>query len=283
MAELISLNEAREEPEKDWEAEFESCTLDLNQKIERPPLAISIGRDDVAYKGVYYPLRFGTYGNISLIKGEEKSRKSFFKSLIEACSIGGRANNFCDDVEIQGHNMMGKWVISIDGEQGDYDCWLNGKRIPEMVGTSYDKYKLIALRKKSKPERLSILEWLFTKSPYKNNLGFVFIDGYVDFISDFNDLKECDAFATKLGNWSANCDCHISGILHVNPGSEKARGHAGTIIQQKCETVVTIKDMGDYSKVVCNSARGKKFPDFTIRVDDNWLPYVSEDAEETIM
>lgn len=261
---------------------FNSSIIDLKKAVDRPPLAISVGYDDRAYKGVHYPLRFGTYGNISMITGEEKSRKSFLKSMIEACVIGGKSNNYTNGVDIQGHGMSGKYIISIDAEQDTYDAWLNGARIPEMVGGYYDKYFMVKWREKSKAERLRLLEWLFMESPYKDNLGMVVLDGYVDFVNDFNDLRECDEFTSRLMKYSSICKCHIMGILHLNPGSEKSRGHLGTILGQKCETVAIIKNMGEYSLVNCKRARGKKFEDFTIRIDDNWLPYISDDSLEAL-
>lgn len=251
------------------------CIIDLEQVYERPPLAINIGRDS---RGYYNP--FGTYGNISLIKGEEKARKSFLKSLIEACSIGGQASGFSNDL-IQGHGLNDKYIISLDGEQDEYYAWLNGIRIPKMVGVLPDNYKVIKLREKTNFERAQYLEWLFMESPFKNKIGLCFIDGYVDFVKNFNDLEECDQFTQSLMRYSSVAKCHISGILHLNPGTTKARGHLGTILQQKCETVVTISDKGDHSLVECQRARGTKFEPFTMRIDNNWLPYISDDAIET--
>jgi hypothetical protein len=202
------------------------------------------------------------------------------KSLIEACSIGGESNDYTNGLEIKGHDLKDKYIISIDAEQDTYDAWLNGIRIPKMVGNLHPKYMVLKWREKSKDERLLLLDWLFMESPYKDNLGIVVMDGYVDFVKDFNDLSECDLFTTNLMKYSSVCKCHIMGILHLNPGTDKSRGHLGTILSQKCETVVIIKDMGDYSLVTCKSGRGKKFKDFAMRIDDDWMPYVSDDRLE---
>jgi hypothetical protein len=261
----------------DLSQQFKDSIIDLTKEVDRPPNAITIGVDDRSYNGVFYPLRFATFGNISMITGEEKSRKSFLKSLIEACAIGGKSNNYTGDVDIRGHNLTDKYIISIDAEQDTYDAWLNGVRVPKMVGAMHPKYIMLKWREKSKDERIGLLDWFFMESPYKDELGLVIMDGFVDFVKDFNDLKECDEFASKLMRYSSLTQCHIMGILHLNPNSEKARGHLGTIIGQKCETVLIIKNMGDYSTVKRKVGRGKKFEDFAIRVDDDWLPYISDD------
>jgi len=260
----------------DFNLVHQSAIIDLKQKPERPPLAISVGYDDVSYNGEYYPLRFGTYGNISMIKGEEKSRKTFLKSMVLACAIGGNANLYNSD--IKGHLLEKKYIIDIDTEQDRYDNWLVGKRVPEMVGTKqepfyYDYYVAVNLRQYTPKQRLGYLDWLFNESQYKDNLGVVSLDGFVDFLNDFNSQQESSEFTQKLMSCSTMAKCHILGLLHLNPNTEKARGHLGTILQQKCETVVIIQDKGDYSLVTCQRGRGKKFKPFGISVDNDWLPY----------
>jgi len=262
---------------------FKETIIDLNEIIERPPLAISIGYDDYSYNNVYYPLKFGSLGNISMITGEEKSRKSFVKSLIESCTIGGRSNNYTNDLEIKGY-LEGKYIISIDSEQSKYDVWVNGNRIKKMVGSVPDIYKVLMWREKTTSERLQLLDWLFMESPYKNNLGLVMLDGYVDFVNDFNSQTESKDFTAKLMKYSSLRNCHISGVLHLNPNSEKVRGHLGTILGQKCECVMLVKNEGEYSTIRCKVVRGSKpFKDFTIRIDKDWMPYISNDIEETLL
>lgn len=273
----------KEDSIKNVDVVFENSVINLNEKIERPPLAISIGFDDYSYGGVHYPLKFGSLGNISMITGEEKSRKSFVKSLIEACTIGGSANNYTSDLEIKGY-IDGKYIISIDSEQAKYDVWMNGNRIRKMVGQIPDTYKILMWREKTTTERLQLLDWLFMESPYKDNLGLVMLDGYVDFVNDFNSQTESKEFTSKLMKYSTIANCHISGVLHLNPGSEKVRGHLGTILGQKCECIMMVKNEGEYSKVSCKVVRGsKKFKDFTIRIDKDWMPYISDDLENMIL
>ena len=268
---------------KDLLKEFNSSEVDLKVTVDRPPVAVSCGLDDVAYKGTHYPIKLFSLGNISLITGEEKSRKSFVKSLIEASIIGGKANNYNDDL-IKGSIPQDKWIISIDAEQSEYDVWLNGRRIPDMVGAYPPNYKILKWREKSKDERLELLEWLFMRSPYKDDLGLVMIDGYVQFVKDFNSLEESGTFTDLMLKYSSIANCHISGVLHLNPGSDKSRGHLGTLLQQASEQVIMVKNMGEYSLVHCHRSRGSKpFKDFTIRIDSDWMPYVSNDIEEILI
>ena len=271
----IDLNNIPKEEVVDFQKMLLNTRINLDVVPPRPPLAISIGKDERSYNGTHYPLRFGTYGNISMIKGEEKARKSFLKSLILACASGGKANNYSED--IVGHDLSDKYILDIDTEQDDYDVWLNAIRIPKMVGAVPPNYVSLKLRNSKPKQRMQYIEWLFKESQFKNKIGICSIDGFVDCVSDFNDLHECNDFVQKLMTLSSEEKAHITGILHLNPGSIKARGHLGTLLQNKCETVVVIKDAGEYSEVICQRARGKKFKDFTIRINDEWLPYVSDD------
>jgi len=266
----------------------EKALIDLSLVYDRPPLRISIGRDERQYKGVHHPLRFGTAGNISMIKGEEKARKSFLKSLILGCSFGGRSNIYTNSIDIVGHELQDKYIIDADTEQDDYDAWQSAIRIPNMVGWVPENYIPLKLREYTPNERLQYIEWLFMESEYRNKLGVVSIDGYVDLINDFNSLTESSNLTQKLMKWSSISKSHITGVLHLNPGSDKARGHLGTILQNKCETVVIIADKGTYkegkedvgySLVTCQRGRGKKFKEFCIKVNNDWLPEIIDNPE----
>ena len=262
---------------------FNLTVIDPFAKVERPPLALSIGIDDKSYGGVHYPLKFASLGNISMIAGQEKSRKTFVKSLLEACVVGGKSNNYTGTLEITGH-IPDKYIINIDSEQSVYDCTMTAKRIPFMVGANSEKHITLMWREYNTNERLKLLEWLFLESPYKDNLGMVFIDGIVDFVNDFNNQTEAKEITEKLMKYSTITNCNICCILHLNPNSDKLRGHLGTILGQKCETVMLVKNEGEYSKVSCKVQRGgKPYKDFTIRIDDDWMPYVSDDKEESIL
>ena len=69
---------------------FLRAAVDVNKKIERQPIAISIGES--TYKQSRYPIPFGSYGDFSCMVGSSKAKKTFLKSAIIAGYIGGRSN-----------------------------------------------------------------------------------------------------------------------------------------------------------------------------------------------
>ncbi|CAB4136184.1 hypothetical protein UFOVP299_24 [uncultured Caudovirales phage] len=272
----VQLKQALDSLDVDFSEIHKLSTLDLKSKVSKPQLAISIGYDDIAYNGEFNHLIFGTFGNISMIKGEEKARKSWLKSLLLGCCFQGNSVNYSTD--IKGHNLQDKYVIDLDTEQDSYYSRLGADRICKMYGTPQspvipDNYIAINLREHNAKIRRDYLKWLFMESEYRNKLGVVSIDGYVDMLDNFNDLVESTEFTQSLMKYSTLSKAHITGVLHLNPGQDKARGHLGTILQQKCETVVIIKDEGSFSSVTCQRGRGKKWAAFGISVDKDWLPY----------
>jgi hypothetical protein len=273
---------ASEEVKFNPESIFKKSKIDLNKKYDRPPLAISVGRDDVYYNGNLYPLRFGTYGNISMIKGEEKARKTFLKSLILASIFQGKSSDFTNGLEIMGHDMHDKYVLDIDTEQDEYDSWLNAQRIPKICGYTPENYACFQLREETPNERLQYVEWLLFESQYRGKVGVLSIDGYVDLVTSFNNEEIAINYTQKLMKWSSQSRCHITGVLHLNPGTDKARGHLGTILQQKCETVVQIKDEGEHSLVYCQRGRGKKFKPFYLGVNNLWLPEIINEPDNKV-
>jgi hypothetical protein len=272
----VQLKQALDSLDVDFSEIHKLSTLDLKSKVSKPQIAISIGYDDIAYNGEFNHLIFGTFGNISMIKGEEKARKSWLKSLLLGCCFDGNSVNYSS--EIKGHNLRDKYIIDLDTEQDAYYSRLGADRICKMYGTPEspiipNNYIAINLREHNAKIRRDYLKWLFMESEYRNKLGIVSIDGYVDMLDNFNDLVESTEFTQSLMKYSTLSKAHITGVLHLNPGQDKARGHLGTILQQKCETVVIIKDEGSFSSVTCQRGRGKKWEAFGISVNKDWLPY----------
>ncbi len=247
---------------------FKSSFVDVDKKLHRQPVCISIGES--IYRQNIYPIPFGSYGDYSCIVGSSKSKKSFFKSALMAGYIGGEANNYFGD--IKGHDTVQKFVIDIDTEQSKYHAQRTFKRVIEMVGDNYRFYKPFSLREFTSEERMQFIEYLIYESPYKGNIGLISIDGYVDLINDFNSLEQSTMLSQKLLKWSSDASCHITGVLHKNFGSSKPVGHIGSTILKKAETVVFIENEDEFTSVKCKYSRNIPFDDFNFNVDENWLP-----------
>jgi hypothetical protein len=258
------------EPIIDFKQILKESLIDPAEEIKQQPIALSIGESN--YKGVSYPIPFGSYGDFSCIVGASKSRKTFFKSMVEAAYIGGRSNIY--NPSIKGHNNEKKFVLSFDTEQSHFHAQRVQRRVLELIGGNCDYYKTFGLRGYTPKERFDFIDWVVFESEFKNNIGLMSIDGFVDLVTDFNSLEQSTGLTEKLLNWTAKGKMHCTGILHKNFGTAKPVGHVGSSVLKKAETVVFVeKDDDDVTVVKCEYSRNQPFKEIKFNVDDNdWLP-----------
>lgn len=258
----------------DFKKILKDSLIDPAEEIKQQPIALSIGESN--YKGINYPIPFGSYGDFSCIVGASKSRKTFFKSMIEAAYIGGKSNVF--NPSIKGFNNENKFVLSFDTEQSHYHAQRVQRRVLELIGSNCDYYKTFGLRSYTPLERLQFIDWIVYESDYKNNIGLMSIDGYVDLVTDFNSLEQASGLTEKLLKWTADGKMHCTGILHKNFGTAKPVGHVGSSVLKKAETVVFVEKEDDNTIVKCEYSRNQSFKNIKFYVDDNdWLPKEIQD------
>lgn len=252
--------------------------IDPSEELKPQPIALSLGETD--YKGIMYPTPIGSYGDFSCIVGASKSKKTFVKSLIVAGYLGGNANLFCD---IKGYNNTDKFVLEFDTEQSHFHTQRVTRRVIEMVGVNDDRYKTYSLRQYDPKTRFDFIDYMLFESEYKNNIGLVSIDGFVDLVTDFNSLEQSTQLTEKLLQWTSKTKCHITGILHKNFGTSKPVGHVGSSVLKKAETVMFIDKENDLTKVTCEYSRNIPFNDFYFEVGKDWLPRVIDYTPNEIL
>lgn len=266
---ISEIKTTKEEIEIDFQKMEQESFISVEEELKRQPIAISIGKSN--FKGEDYPIAFGSYGDYSCIVGSSKSRKTFLKSALVACYIGGKAqNNFSS---IKGHDTHGKFVVDIDTEQSKYHSQMVFKRVCELVGTNPDCYKTYSLREYSPKQRLAFIDWLILESPLSGKIGLLSIDGFADLVDDYNSLEQSNNLQQKLLSWTTEGKCHITGILHKNFGSDKPVGHVGSAVLKKAESVIFTDKDGDFTKVECRYSRNFPFEGFRFGIDNNGLPY----------
>jgi len=262
--------------ETDFKKILSESLIDPSEELKQQPIAISIRESE--YKGTLYPIPFGSYGDFSCIVGASKSRKTFFKSMIEAGYIGGKSNIL--NPSIKGHDTKDKIIASIDTEQSNFHTQRVQRRVLELVGGNYELYKVFSLRKYSPKERFEFINWLVYESEYKNDIGLMSIDGYVDLVTDFNSLEQATGLTEKLLEWTdrkeAKHQMHITGILHKNFGTSKPVGHVGSSVLKKAETVVFVEKNDDDTIAKCEYSRNIPFEPINFNVNKDWLPYETD-------
>ena len=250
---------------------LESYRIDVSEEVPPPEIAWEVRNDDSKDFTI-----LGTLGNFSLVKGKAKSKKSFFINMAIAAAVGEGAvlqDKFRCPLK-EGFSD----VLYFDTEQSRYHVQKAAKRICRQVGVDVPpNLTTFGLRKASPSERLKLVEYAIENTP---NLGFVVIDGVRDLITSINDEGESTTMSSSLLRWTEEYNIHIIVVLHENPGSDKARGHIGTELTNKAETVIALEvDKSDVniSIVSAGFCRNKSFEPFAFEITADGLPRIVED------
>lgn len=261
---------------------FEECFVDLDKPIKPLDVMIYYGYDD---KNKRVPVF--TRGEISAIVAKSKTKKSFNKSLIEAAYIGGNSEDYTD--HIRGNRKTDGYIISIDTEQGEFYSVNTFKRVERIVGNRHEKYKPFRCRKNSVKDRIKLIDYVLNESEYAGNIDIVFIDGIADLVTDTNNIVLAVELSELLMKWTEQQNCHICVVIHKAGNTDKARGHLGTAVQIKAESVIIMDNLTDDSgniidtntvKIRSGYSRGIPFNEFYLSVNDEGLPFTHSDPED---
>tara|TARA_B110000093_G_C12969899_1_gene411768 strand:+ start:1360 stop:2214 length:855 start_codon:yes stop_codon:yes gene_type:complete len=255
----------------------EECVIDINKKIEHPPVAISFKTKETTTKdGVKsFPVPIGTYGNFSFVQAPPKSMKTFFVSLLGSafCNPKGKYTKGMSSFRDNKH------FVHFDTEQGEWHAQRVFKRIQWMnKGIGLDFYHTFALRKISYRSRIDFIEYyLDCMREEGKEIGLVVIDGVADLVSDANNLEESSAIVQKIMAWTTIYNCHIVTVIHSNNGSDKPTGHLGSFLEKKAETQIQLsRDENKLGAITvsCKRSRNTPFEQFDFKLDEQGLPKV---------
>jgi len=185
----------------------------------------------------------GTLGNFSASIGKAKSKKTFNVSAIVASALSGSSVLHYRSTFPENKRK----ILYIDTEQGRYHCQLVLKRILRLADLpeykNPDNLIMLALRKFSPKLRLAIVE-------------------STDIIS-------------KFMQWTDDRQIHIHTVLHQNKNDEHARGHIGTELNNKAETIMQVevdKEDKTVSVVEAVHIRDREFEPFAFRINEEAMP-----------
>ena len=219
--------------------------------------------------------KISSIGNILTIVGKAKSRKTFFLSLIVSSFLKGENNNDIFRTIIPKDKNK---ILVFDTEQSNADAQVIFERVKGQVdGASIDNLIVLGLRSLSPLERLAFIEETI------NNIEGVFlviIDGIRDLVSDINNANEATMITHKLMKWSGSRKLHIINIIHQNKIDNNARGHLGTELVNKSESVISIEKKNEVSIVKQMQLRGKDFKSFAFSINEYGTPFLIDGYNE---
>ena len=217
-----------------------------------------------------------TLGNFSASTGKPKSKKTFNVSAIVASALSGK-----EVLKYKAELPPCKnRVLYIDTEQSKCHCHKVLHRILKLAGLptdrENDRIEFFVLREYTPDQRRDIIRWALHE---EQNIGLVIIDGIRDLIHDINSPSESLDIINELMRWSSYYELHIHTVLHLNKGDDNTRGHIGSELNNKAETVLLVekdKSNGDISNVSAMHIRAMDFEPFAFRINDNALPELIE-------
>ncbi|GEO11530.1 AAA family ATPase [Segetibacter aerophilus] len=253
--------------ENNWQEVLSNAKIDPHKQYSKPDVCISV--NDKTGIG-----RFGTLGNFSLITGKAKSRKTFFISYLLAQALNSKEHS---KFNITLRENYGR-IVLFDTEQTVNDV----SQVLDRAIRASSKYKntveAYSLRAYSPDHRRLLIEKFISNTP---DLGIVIIDGIRDLIKDINSPEEATNISSDLLRWTEERNIHIITVLHQNKGDNNARGHLGTELVHKAETVVSIEKRDEISIVTPQQCRGKDFEPFAFSVDQEGIPLIISDWQSS--
>ena len=247
---------------------WQASRLDLSDEYEKAPEILKVQGSVI-----------GTLGNFSASIGKAKSKKTFNVSAIVAAALKN-GTVLLYSAELPKDKRK---ILYVDTEQSPYHCLKVMERILRMAGLPTDRdsehLEFLALRKYTPKERIAAVEQAIYNTP---ELGLVVIDGIRDMVYDINSPGESTRIISKLMQWTDDRQIHIHTILHQNKGDENARGHIGTELSNKAETVLQVeKDSKnpDISTVKAAHIRAVDFEPFAFQINEDALPELLEDYQ----
>jgi hypothetical protein len=243
----------------------ESSFLKADHKFEVEPICLQIS-------GEYGSQIFATLGNFSIFIAPPKVGKTTATGVAVASLLTGKQiSNFFPSLPNEK-----KVIVWADTEQGKRECVKTIHLIcSQATGDQFNQPENLqysSLRKYGKDVRMAAIEYMVYNTP---NLGFLVIDGIRDLVSSINDEKEATLIADKMLKWTQEANIHILAILHQNKGDANARGHIGTELINKAETVATLSrgDNGGIRTTIIEPkyTRHKDFEAFAFTVDSGQI------------
>jgi hypothetical protein len=248
---------------------FYRARLNVSDTFEQPPVVLTINQDQ-------RESIVATLGNISTVIGRAKSRKTYFVSLLAGLFL--RGEQLPSAPQLRATLPPDKRsVLYVDTEQGRYHALKVLRRIVRIAGLPEDQQPenlhYLSLRPYNPVQRLQAIGYALE---HLNNVGVIVIDGSRDMVYDINSPQEATTAVNQLMRWTDDLQVHCINIIHQNKNDLHARGHLGSELINKSESVISVEKDGDQSIIKSLQLRDRDFSDMAFGIDETDCPYLLE-------
>ena len=268
----VSMLEKDDFSDEELESYLSKGEIKATDKVTIPPKILFVGDCTIA-----------TLGNFSASTGKAKSKKTFNISAMVAAAVTNTTVLNYRACLPEGKRK----ILYFDTEQSKYHCHNVLERIYKLSGLSVkkDDPRLLfwGLREYTPKLRIALIDYALRKH---QEVGLVIIDGLRDLMYDINNGKEATDVMTVLMAWTSVYDLHIHTVLHLNKNDNNPRGHIGTELENKAETVLIISknlQNNSISEVRPMHMKDKEFSTFAFHIDDNKLPVLDNGISVTVV
>lgn len=199
-----------------------------------------------------------TRGNVSVMSGQAKSKKTFFLRAVVKALITGE---WCGFITGKCHRVA--WF---DTEQAEADAGNVFDSIVNATGTKncMDMFYLRGLKGQE------MIDVFVSYVKQNTTTDFIVIDGIGDFMNNPNCIEESTRIRDLLMNLTQEHNIHIICVLHVNYDSPKLRGHLGSELERKSEHTFSLKKQGEATTVEARLSRRKAYDEFNFIIKDGF-------------
>ena len=244
---------------------WQQSRLQITDEFATPPVILRVEESII-----------GTLGNFSASTGKAKSKKTFnICAIVAAALTNSTVLNYTASFPDEKRK-----ILYVDTQQSPFHCQRVLKRILQLAELPTDAQpetlEFLSLRRFIPKTRILIIQEAIYQT---DHLGLVIIDGVRDLAYDINSPSEATNLITALMQWTDERQIHIHTVLHLNKGDDNTRGHLGTELNNKAETILQItKDEfdKDISSVTTMCIRDIDFDPFAFRINDESLPELVE-------
>jgi hypothetical protein len=188
-----------------------------------------------------------TVGNITTISAPPKTAKTTALEAVMAATMTPPTRE-ADLLGFTGFNADGKAVIHLDTEQSPCDHHNLVKRALRRAGVALPPPWLFSFCLTGFPaveSRRCVRAVLELGREQCGGVHSVLLDGVADFVCDVNDPAESNSFTAELHGLAIEYAAPCVGVIHLNPGTEKTRGHLGSQLERKAETNLRLEKDGE--------------------------------------
>lgn len=222
------------------EKDAERVRKNSQQNVTPAPAVIKLDQNDLIHQNT-----------IVVVQGQTGVHKSRLSQII--CSaIMPPPKKSAADFDKLGFRTNGKiptTVLYVDTERNIRDQFpFAVQDVHKVAGYNTleisDNFIPVSLINIPRQYRMEVLK-MFVEKKRKGLKGHLFIalDVITDCIAEINSASS----AFELIDWiNAMCDkqnCTFLAVIHENPGSDKARGHVGTELENKATTAIAIRNI----------------------------------------